>query len=172
MGQADRRGGLVVLAQGRFSGRVRRQASRRAVASTLSYIAALSGDQAGVGRWSAVTLLQPRNLVPRPSDDVLVDSVVDLRGGRAKAVLARLEASWAELESSLTGEVLRPIRLYRAFATAQTLDERSSPMVEPLLAALRPARVGELDHLAVAWPELGAFLHQHGFARTAAKSAA
>ena len=73
------------------------------------------------------------------------------------AVKERLRRDWVEIENASKGESLKPIRVFRAFATAQAADGGEAE-VGPLLAALHPARASDFDYLATAWPELRSFL--------------
>ena len=57
-----------------------------------------------------------------------------------------------------------PRRQLRAFALAR-LPEASEAERAEALAAGRPGAPGECDHLAVAWPELAAFLRERGLAK-------
>ncbi len=93
----------------------------------------------------------------------LARAIVACRRGAPADAARALETIWRELESGLTGELLRPLRLVRAFAVAQAEGVRGAGAADPLLATLRGALPGELDWLAGEWPELRAFLAAHSF---------
>jgi hypothetical protein len=144
---------------------------RRAIPGTVALVQALLGDLPAAKRWASIASVQPVSPAALPKDNILLETVMELRdGGRAAVILGRLEGLWRELESSMKGETLRPLRLFRAFATWLSLDARSAAMVDPLLVVLRPVVPGEFDYLAAAWPELAAFLREHGLQRAPALS--
>jgi hypothetical protein len=88
-------------------------------------------------------------------------SVVECRQGKFIDVAQQLDDQWGTLENTLTGEVLRPLRVVRAFAVAQTEGARSSGAAAQLLSELGRRRLSEFDYLATAWPELDGFLRAH-----------
>ena len=54
------------------------------------------------------------------------------------------------------------MRLLRALALSK-MPSASREERDRALELARPGAPGECDHLAVAWPELGAFLQDHGW---------
>jgi hypothetical protein len=95
----------------------------------------------------------------------LARAIVACRRGAPGEAAVALETSWRELESALTGELLRPLRLLRAFAVAQSESARGSGAADVLLTPLRGALPDEFAWLATGWPELRAFLATHPRAR-------
>jgi hypothetical protein len=69
------------------------------------------------------------------------------------------DEGWAGYEASFTGDVLRPLRVVRAFA--QATGPRSGGVAEAALPTLRPAYPGEYTFLGTKWPEMAAFLACH-----------
>jgi hypothetical protein len=92
---------------------------------------------------------------------LLPEAILALRRGRPEEAAKRLESSWVRAEGTLQARSMRGLRLLRAFAVAQ-LDARThATTLGMLLDGLRPVRRGEFDYMAVAWPELRAFLETH-----------
>ncbi len=90
-----------------------------------------------------------------------VDAVIACRDGRAAEAAKALADRWTEYETMTTGDVLRPLRVVRAFALAQE-GPRNAGQVETMISAVRPAYPTEYAFLAVSWPEMAAFLASHG----------
>jgi hypothetical protein len=86
-------------------------------------------------------------------------AVLDCRAGRAKDAARELRDGWAEIESTAPTELLRPMRVVRAFATAGGAAKKAGD-----LGSLRPAYAREFDFLGVEWPEMAAFLAAHDLA--------
>jgi hypothetical protein len=103
-----------------------------------------------------------------PAMKAYVRALIECRKGNCVEASRLLDERWGECETSLTGEVVRPIRVVRAFAHAAT-GPRNAGVAETLIASARPiAFAGEYDFLAVAWPEMAAFLAAHQLTRVAA----
>ncbi len=90
-----------------------------------------------------------------------VESVIACRDGRAANAARALAERWSEYENLATGDVVRPLRVVRAFAIAAE-GPRSAGQVETLVAMVRPSYPTEYEFLAVGWPEMAAFLASHG----------
>jgi hypothetical protein len=90
-----------------------------------------------------------------------VDAVIACRDGRAAEAAKQLADHWAEYETMTTGDVLRPLRVVRAFALAAE-GPRNAGQVETMIGSVRPAYPTEYAFLAVGWPEMAAFLATHG----------
>lgn len=99
-----------------------------------------------------------------PSMKAFARAVLDCRTGRPEDAARLLDEHWAEHEALLTGDILRPLRIVRAFAIAAS-GPRNAGIADTMLAAARPAYPGEYDFLGVAWPEMAAFLTSHGLSR-------
>jgi tetratricopeptide (TPR) repeat protein len=97
----------------------------------------------------------------------LARAVVECRTDKAADAARSLDDNWADYESVLTGSALRPLRVVRAFAQAQT-DVRNAGMASAPLATIRPSYPGEYDFLGVAWPEMATFLAAHELTSRAA----
>jgi hypothetical protein len=88
-------------------------------------------------------------------------AIIECRRGGGAGVARELERDWAEFESALTGEILRPLRLVRAFAVAHDGGLRGQGTVEMLVVPLRGGPPGELAFLGQSWPEMKGFLTAH-----------
>jgi hypothetical protein len=88
-------------------------------------------------------------------------AIIDCRRGGGAGVARELERLWTEFESALTGELLRPLRLVRAYAVSQDGGLRGQGAVEMLLVPLRGGPPGELAFMGAAWPEMKSFLTAH-----------
>ena len=73
----------------------------------------------------------------------------------------RLANEWTQLENSVTGNILRPMRVLRAFALAQSSGPRDAALVDSLVAALRGTSTRDIDYLGAAWPEMHVFMSAH-----------
>lgn len=91
---------------------------------------------------------------------VFARAAIECRDGKPDAAARLLDEQWSMCEATLTGETTRPIRVLRAFAHAST-GERQAGVAEMHLASALPARSGEYDFLAIAWPEMARFLDAH-----------
>ena len=119
---------------------------------------ALSGDLAAADKALAVV-----EKIPNVTAYHLIwpRVVIAARRGEFSELARTLESRWRELESQLSGEVLRRLTLLRAFALASVDGVRGPGSAEPLLERLRPAAPGEFTWLSASWPELDAFLQTH-----------
>jgi hypothetical protein len=149
----DRRGGVLNL--------------DGAIAGALALAHALAGHvEAGTawlaetrrryGRYSAAGIRVPAFAY------VLAEAVVELRAGQAETVRKRLENDWTQLENTVTGNILRPMRVLRAFALAQIGGPREAAIVDSMLAALRGTSTRDIEYLAAEWPEMHTFMASHG----------
>jgi hypothetical protein len=148
LAEVDRRGGVIGV--------------DGAIASTLAYLHALCGELEPAGAW--LSEAKRRDLGMRHATRfpyILSEIAIDLREGRFREVEKQLDRDWAEMEETMKGERLRPLRLFRAFAAAQAADVRESGTITPLLAGLQGTRAEELAYLGTAWPELDAFVRTH-----------
>ncbi|MBL9016881.1 MAG: hypothetical protein JNL83_22020 [Myxococcales bacterium] len=93
--------------------------------------------------------------MPTSGAIALARSVWHCRAGRVDVAAKLLADGWREIESTTTGDVLRPLRVVRAFAAAA-----AGPR-EPALETPRPAYPGEYTFLGTTWPEMAAFLATH-----------
>jgi len=90
--------------------------------------------------------------LPTSGAIALARAVWHCRAGRVDVAAKLLDDGWREIESTTTGDVLRPLRIVRAFARAA-----AGPR-EPALETPRPAYPGEYTFLGAKWPEMAAFL--------------
>ena len=125
----------------------------------------LLGDVMAGERWMAETAERARVLAPvtLPAMQAFARAVCDCRAGRRADAARLLDERWAEYEAALTGDILRPLRVVRAFVTDG--GPREAGVVEAALAQLRPTFPAEYVFLGVAWPEMAQFLISHGLAR-------
>lgn len=101
---------------------------------------------------------EPRLLaatMPTSGAIALARAVWHCRAGRVDVAAKLLADGWTEIESTTTGDVLRPLRVVRAFAAAA-----AGPRA-PALEVPRPAYAGEFAFLGTSWPEMAAFLAAH-----------
>jgi hypothetical protein len=138
-----------------------RLAPTSAIDLALAY--ALAGDSTAAERWVAETETRAEvpGLLSVPAMIAFVRAIVDCRRGRHAEAAALLDARWGEYEAITTGEVLRPIRVVRAFALGGA-GPRNAGMADAALASSRPSHPGEYRFLGVAWPEMAAFIATHG----------
>lgn len=99
---------------------------------------------------------------------LLLDALLLVRSGEHHLALEQVEREWVDAEANLPPTSMRAIRVLQAFAMTQQTREpyRDAAMdkkVSRLLEAARPFVPGEMDYLAGDWPELRAFLMEHGF---------
>src|SRR5262249_22927212 len=123
---------------------------------------ALSGDLAAAENWVAAAEERTDEL-STPSTAAMTafaHAVLACRSGRAAEAARMLDDHWPDYEARLTGEMLRPLRIVRAFAIA-TADPRSIGRAETVIAAARPVYRGEYAFLGTAWPEMANFLASH-----------
>ena len=126
---------------------------------------ALSGDIAGAKK-TMEDLDSRKGLASNasfPAMKVFTTAVIACRDGDAASASRVLDEKWASCESLLTGDVLRPMRVLRAFAIASA-DTRDAGKAELQLVNARPAFRGEYDFLGTAWPEMKTFLVANGLA--------
>lgn len=100
-----------------------------------------------------------------PAMLAIVRAVIDCRRGRAAEAMASLEDTWAQHEATMTGELLRMMRVLRAFACAAADGPRNQGRVERVLGDMKPRYERELAFLGGAWPEMAAFLSAHDLDR-------
>lgn len=115
----------------------------------------------------ALAEAEMRSLRAHPSYAAMkafVEAVIACREGRAAEAARALADHWAEYENLTTGDVLRPLRVVRAFAMAAE-GARSAGPVETQVAMVRPGYPTEYEFLAVGWPEMAAFLASHDLRR-------
>ena len=144
LADADRRGGTVTIDP--------------SIASSLALFHALRGELQLAEPWLVEAQRRYAGRVTATrSPSLQPEVVVQLRRGELAAVKERLRRDWVEIENASKGESMKPIRVFRAFATAHAADGGEAE-VAPLLAALHPARASDFDYLCTAWPELRSFL--------------
>jgi hypothetical protein len=153
LSESDRRGGVINL--------------DGAIAGALALAYGLAGDVALATDWLAETRRRYGRYtaagirVPAFAY-TLSEAAVELRAGEAEVVRRRLENQWTQLENSVTGNILRPMRVLRAFALAQTGGPREAALVDSMLAALRGGSTHDIQYLGAAWPEMKTFIAAHG----------
>lgn len=128
-----------------------------AIAATLAYGHALCGEVELAETWLAEGHRRYARYPNVPAyADIHSEVVLDLRRGRAAEVAKRLADDWRQIESTLTGERIRPLRVLRAFAVAQSSDPREAGAIAPILASLESAN--DVAYLGAEWPELARFI--------------
>ena len=135
-----------------------------AVLAKLAITEALRGQLEQADGWRARA--HAATSAPKRGGLLLVDAVVESRLGHFARVVELVEDGWSRAENLVTARQLRSIRLMQAYALERlsTADYRAVSRETDLQRAvqsLRDGKRGELDFLAVAWDELGAFLRRH-----------
>lgn len=113
--------------------------------------------------WCAKAAL-PVKAPPQPTFPgmmAVLRGVIDCRRGRSADAVVALEHAWDEHEATMTGEILRLMRVVRAFACAASEGPRHQGHVERVLGDLRPRYAYEFAFLGGRWPEMAAFLAAH-----------
>lgn len=131
----------------------------------LALFHALAGDLDQARGWLAAAD-ERRTMLSLPAASAmreLAQAVVDCRSGNAADAARRLAEHWHEHEAILTGDVMRPLRVVRAFARSAA-GPREAGVAEMDLVSARPAFPGEYALLAAGWPEMAAFLAAHELA--------
>ncbi|MCE9574401.1 MAG: hypothetical protein K8W52_14735 [Deltaproteobacteria bacterium] len=128
------------------------------IAARLSLFHGLRGDLEPAERWFVEAQARAATFVPWRFNLALAEVVIDLRRDKFDDVVTYFARHWPEMERTLTGEALRPLRLLRAFALASVNGARGAGAASMHLDALRPARVEEFACLATEWPALDAFI--------------
>jgi tetratricopeptide (TPR) repeat protein len=105
----------------------------------------------------------PKATIPTAGAIALARSVVHCRAGRVDVATKLLDEGWADIEATTTGDVLRPLRVVRAFAHAAA-GPRAAGVAEVGLSSVRPTYPDEYKFLGVKWPEMAAFLAAHELA--------
>lgn len=126
---------------------------------------ALANNLDAARHWIAVADTR-KSLVALPSvpaSRAFAQAVVDCRSGNAVEAARALDERWNEYEALLTGDIVRLLRVVRAFARA-TAGPREAGTAEMDLISVRPAFPREYGALASGWPEMAAFLAAHGLA--------
>jgi hypothetical protein len=126
---------------------------------------ALANNLAEARRWIAVadTRKSMVTLPQVPAGRAFAQAVVDCRSDNAAEAARALDEHWSEHEAFLTGNILRLLRVVRAFARG-TAGPREAGAAEMDLISARPAFPREYAVLASGWPEMEAFLVAHGLA--------
>jgi hypothetical protein len=137
----------------------------------LSLCCALLGKIEDAESWLQVT--EQREAIAAnpslPAMRVFARAVLDCRKEQCGDASRLLDEQWPECEAALTGSLLRPLRVVRAYAHAAG-GPRSSGVADNLLAPSRPVYDGEYDFLGVAWPAMRTFLVSHRLVRELQRS--
>jgi hypothetical protein len=130
-----------------------------AIAGTLAYLHALNGNLVLAEIWFRENMSRRQRMRAAPGvfPDIMSDVAIELRRGNFRQLATRLADQWPEMEQTMNGQRLRPLRALRAFAIAQA-DLRDAGAATAVLAQLGGARYSELAYLGTAWPELDTFL--------------
>jgi hypothetical protein len=132
-------------------------------AADLALVHALRGETRHAASW--LDRADARRSLSFDSTDAAIAfarAVWLCRSDRALDAARLLDEGWAGYEAAMTGDVLRPLRIVRAFAHAT--GPRAGGVAEAALPTLRPAYPGEYAFLGAKWPEMAAFLASHELA--------
>jgi hypothetical protein len=102
-------------------------------------------------------------LAPITRLHLAVEALVALRRGRAQEARLAFDQSWAEIERTTAADLVRGLRIARAFA-AEAEGGETAALAPDLLAGARPFRPGEYAWLSASWPEMARYLEAKGFA--------
>jgi hypothetical protein len=122
---------------------------------------ALRGDVTNARVW----LEKARSAVRPAKKGVLVlpEVLIALRDGRHEEAAGIVAMRSSEAEAANDASSMRALRVLAGYALARSVIPPTPQTVTAMIAAARPFRRGELDYLAVAWPDLEEFLVAHGF---------
>jgi hypothetical protein len=153
LSELDRRGGVLNL-DGAIAGAL-------ALAHALAGNAELATDwlaetRRRYGQYKAAGIRVPAFAY------ALSEAAVQLRAGETEVMRRRVDNEWTQLENSVTGNILRPMRVLRAFAHAQSTGPREAGSIDSQIAALRGTSTRDIEYLGAAWPEMHAFMSAHG----------
>ena len=159
---ADVRGALGAFAAAeRGGGRRGRSMLGAAVAASLALCDALLGDLEAAEAWA----LEARRRVQRPGHvsrlHLVAEAIALERRGHDEAAARRLAESWGEIELTTTADLMRGIRLVRAYVVERAGGTAGE--VEALLAGARPFRPGEYAWLSAGWKEMEVWAAMKGF---------
>jgi hypothetical protein len=124
----------------------------------LATLYALRGDVATARRWcesARQRLARAQNRTYAAAILRLAEVLVLARAGERQEALRALERDWRRLEESLTATTMKKALVLRAFCAVGDANRGSTG---PWLSLVRK---GELQWMAVEWPELQAFLAAH-----------
>jgi hypothetical protein len=133
-------------------------------AADIAFCFALLGDFTNARSWLALAERRTQGQRVAPASvggtKALARAVLDCREGRALVSASMLDDDWPQYEATLTGSLLRPLRIVRAYARA-IQGPREAGIAETQLLTMRANYAGEFDYLGAAWPEMAAFLASH-----------
>jgi hypothetical protein len=138
-------------------------------AADLALCHALAGQVAEAEAWlvKAEQRSSARSIPSVPAMLAYARAVIDCRTGNCAEAARLLDERWAECEASLTGEVVRPLRVIRAFAHAAA-GPRSAGVADAILATAKPTAYPiEYEFLSATWPEMASFLAAQNLTRIA-----
>jgi tetratricopeptide (TPR) repeat protein len=160
--QGDLRGAIDALEKARTRG-VRQL--RSSAASFQSFCHAVLGEADRAAELAA----DARRLAAGPSIPsrmyLAAEAVNALRAGDAAGAVRMLDEGWSALELSTTADLVRGLRVIRAFAIESAGGDAA--LANDLLAGARPSRPGEYAWLGASWPELARYLEEKGFSAAA-----
>lgn len=94
-------------------------------------------------------------------NDVIAEASLLARRGHYGEASALLATHWRAIEETTPAALMRSTRLMRAFVVERAGGPPDD--IEQLCAGCKPFEKGEYDVLAIAWPEVHAFLAARGF---------
>lgn len=159
----DLRGALDALASAERS---RTKALKPAIASMIALCDALAGDLDAADGWIAEARRRAASPASATRFHVAAEAIVRLRRGDATGSARLFEQTWGELERSTAADVVRALRVVRAFAVEHAGGSAAAGAAD-LLAGARPFRPGEYAWIAAGWPEMSRYLAEKGFAAAA-----
>ncbi|MBI5363966.1 MAG: hypothetical protein HZA53_12355 [Planctomycetes bacterium] len=136
--------------------------------SRLAYVHALLGELDDARAWLDASreraAAETTNRGVIEAWELATEAVVACRANDAPRAKSLLAERWLQLDKSLTGDALRPLRLVRAFAVHAASNGAEESTVEALLQPVREHPRSEAQHLGAHWPAMRAFLAERGLA--------
>jgi hypothetical protein len=134
----------------------------------IALLSALLGDVDIAKEWLTTVDKRLRGQSPDTTFEpmqALTRAIILCRDGAPADAVKMLDERWAEREAAAKGEIMRPLRVVRAFAIAAT-TQRNAGMAEAALQLSKPAYPEEYTFLGAEWPEMRAFLAANNLDRT------
>ncbi len=163
---ADLRGALDAFASVARGGKLAR-AYKPAASALIALCCALAGDLDAAERWTEEARRQSASATSNTRLHLVAEAIARCRRGDPAAAARLLDETWGEIERSTAADLMRGVRILRAFA-AESASGAAAASVGDLLAGARPFRPGEYAWLGAGWPEMARYLEAKGFAAAAA----
>ncbi len=155
----DVRGALDAFAAAERS---RAKALRPMIAAMIALCDALAGDLDAADRWIAEARRRAAGPGATSRVHLAAEAIVRLRRGDGPGAARLFDQTWAELERSTAADLVRALRVVRAFAAEQAGGAAGAQAAD-LLAGARPFHAREYAWIVAGWPEMARYLLANGF---------